>query len=45
MKEIVLDISKEIVKVLWFYFVLIKYLYKMTQYNTLSVKLSNTQLK
>ena len=38
------DFSKGTVKVWWFYFVLIKYYYKMTQYNTLSVKLCNSQL-
>ena len=43
-KETVLDFSKGTVKVLWFYIILIKYLYKMTQYNTLNVKLSNWQL-
>ena len=32
------------VKMLWFFFVLKKYQYKMTQYNTLNVKLSNSQL-
>ena len=43
-KELVLDFSKESVRVLWFYFVLIYYQYKMTRYNTLNVKLSNSQL-
>ena len=41
-KETVLDISKGTVKILWLYFVLIKYLYKMTQYNRLNVKLCNS---
>ena len=40
-KEIVLDISQETVKILGkFYF----YLYQMTQYNNLNVKLPNSQL-
>ena len=43
-KETVLDFSRRTFKVLWFYFILIKYWYKMTQYNTLNVKLSNLQL-
>ena len=43
-KETVLDFSRRTFKVLWFYFLLIKYWYKMTQYNTLNVKLSNLQL-
>ena len=43
-KELALDFSKESVRVLWFYFVLIYYQYKMTRYNTLNVKLSNSQL-
>ena len=42
-KKTVLDFSKGTVRVLWFYFILIKYLYKMTQYNTLNLKLSNSQ--
>ena len=29
---------------MWFYFVLIQYYYKMNHYNTLNVKLSNSQL-
>ena len=40
-KETALYFSKGTVKVLWFYFVCIWYLYKMTQYNTSNVKLSN----
>ena len=43
-KEIILDFSKWTVRVLWFYFDLIKYWYKMTQYNMLNAKLSNSQL-
>ena len=42
--ETVLDFSKRTVKVLRFSSILIKYYYKMTQYNTLNVKLSNSQL-
>ena len=41
-KETVLGFSKWPVEILWFYFVLISYLYKMTQYNTLNVKMSNS---
>ena len=44
-KEIVLYFSKGTVKVLWFYFVLKQCQYKMTQNNTLNVKLFNLQLK
>ena len=43
-KEKILDFSKGMVKILWFYFVLKKCWYKMTQYNTLNLKLSNSQL-
>ena len=43
-KETVLDLSKRIVGVCKFVFALIQYQYKMTQYNTLNVKLSNSQL-
>ena len=43
-KETRLDFSKVIVKVFRTYFALIQYLYKMTQYNTLNVKLANSQL-
>ena len=43
-KETVLDFLQETVKVLRIYFTLIKYQYKMTQYNTINVKLSNSQL-
>ena len=39
-KETVLDFSKVTVKVLWFYFILIQF--KITQYNTANVKLSNS---
>ena len=42
--ETALDFSKRTVKVLRFSSILIKYYYKMTQYNTLNVKLSNSQL-
>ena len=41
-KETVLDFSKGTIKVLWLCFVLIQY--KMNQYNTLNVKLSNSHL-
>ena len=43
-KETVLEFSKVTVKVLRFYFISIYCKYKMTQYNTLHVKLSNSQL-
>ena len=43
-KETVLEFSKVTVEVLWFYFISIYCEYKMTQYNTLHVKLSNSQL-
>ena len=44
-KEIVLDFWKRTVKVLWFYFLFnIILIWKMTQYNMLNVKLSNSQL-
>ena len=39
-KEKVLDFSREAVKVFYFFF----FFNKMTQYNTLNVKLSNSQL-
>ena len=39
-KETLLDFSKVAVKVLWFYFLLIQF--KMTQYDTVNVKLSNS---
>ena len=42
--ETVLHFSKGTIKLLWLYLVLIWYWYKMTQYNTLDVKLSNSQL-
>ena len=40
-KETVLDFLKGIVKAFWFWFLLYS---KMTQYNTLKVKLPNSQL-
>ena len=43
-KESILDLSKRMVGVRKFVFALIQYQYKMTQYNTLNVKLSNSQL-
>ena len=43
-KETILDFSYRNVKVLWIFFTLIWYRYKMNQYNTLNVKLSNLQL-
>ena len=43
-KEAVLDFSKGTVKVFWFYFVLKKHWYRMTEYNTLNVKLSKSHL-
>ena len=44
-KETILDISQEAVKVLWMYCIIILiYLIKMTQCNSLNVKLSNSQL-
>ena len=43
-KETILAFSKETVEVLWIYFTLIQYQWKMTQYNTLYLKLSNLQL-
>ena len=43
-KETILDFSQGTMKVLYIYFTLIWYQYKMTQYNTLNVKLSNSQL-
>ena len=43
MKKTVLYFLKGTVKVLWFYFVLIRYEHKMTKYNTLNVKLSKSQ--
>ena len=43
-KETILDFSQGTMKVLHIYFTLIWYQYKMTQYNTLNVKLSNSQL-
>ena len=41
-KETILDFSQGTVKILWFYFVLIQY--KMTRYNPINVKLSNSEL-
>ena len=43
-KETILDFSQRTVTVLYIYFALIQYQYKMTQYSTLAVKLSNLQL-
>ena len=43
MKETVLYFLKGTVKVLWFYFVLIRHEHKMTKYNTFNVKLSTSQ--
>ena len=43
-KETILDFSQGTVRVLQMYFALIQYQNKMTQYNTLKVKLSNSQL-
>ena len=43
-KETALDFSKGKVKLLWFYFVLIHYWYKLTLYNMLNVKLSKSHL-
>ena len=43
-KETILDFSKGTVRVFWIYFTLMYYQYKMTQYNSLNVKLSNSQL-
>ena len=39
----ILGFPKRKVKTLLFYLVLIKYYYRMTQYNTLNVKLSNSK--
>ena len=44
MKESIIDFSQGTIKVLWLYFTLIWFQYKMTQYNTLNVKLFNSQL-
>ena len=43
-KETILDFWYRNVKVLRIFFTLIWYRYKMTQYNTLNLKLSNLQL-
>ena len=43
-KETILDFSQGTVKVLQIYITLTKYQYKMTQCNTLNIKLSNSQL-
>ena len=43
-RETKLDFSNETVTVLQFYFLSIWYQYKITQYNTLPVNLSNSQL-
>ena len=42
--ETILDFSQGTLKVLWIYFTLIWYLHKITQYNALSVKFSNSQI-
>ena len=44
MKESIIDFSQGTIKVLWLYFTLIWFQYKMTQYNPLNVKLFNSQL-
>ena len=41
-KETVLNFPKGTVKVLWFYFVLKSYSYKMTKHSTFNVKLLNS---
>ena len=43
-KETILDFLQVTTKILQFYFALIQYQYNMTQYNTLNVKHSNSQL-
>ena len=43
-KETILNFSQGTVKVFWIHFTLIKYQYKKTQYNTLNVQLSHSQL-
>ena len=43
-KDTILDFSQSAMRVLQFYFALISYQDKMTQYNTLNVKLPNSQL-
>ena len=43
-KETILDFSQGTMKVLYIYFTLIWYQYRMAQYNTLNVKLANSQL-
>ena len=42
-KETILDCSQGIVIVLWIYLTLIWYQYTMAKYNTLNLKLSNSQ--
>ena len=44
-KEAILDFSQGTVRVLWIYFALLWYQYKMTQFNILNVKWSNSRLK
>ena len=44
-KETILNISEGPVTVLWIYFPLIKYQHKITQHNTLNIKLPNLQLR
>ena len=43
-KETISGSSQEIVQLWWIYFILIQYKYKMSQYNTLNVKFSNSQI-
>ena len=43
-KETILGSSQRTMKVLWIYFALIKYQYKITQNNTLNVNMSSSQL-
>ena len=43
-RKTILDFSQGTVRVLYIYVALIWYQYKTTQYNTLNVKLSNSQL-
>ena len=43
-RETILHFSQETVRVLQIYFALTKYQYKMAQYNTLNVKLFNSQI-
>ena len=43
-KKILLDFSQGTTKIFWIYFALIQYEHKITSYNTLNVKLSNSLL-